>query len=480
MSSPVVPLEFLALVLGSVTATLGVVFTMPQTFCLRSPGSRVAALRILVGVIWAGDATLKFVPGAPPLVAYYLVWGQAQLQPSLAGWFSFWAGTVAANPAFWWYGAGAFEGLLAACLVLGLARRVVYLGGFAFSLGLWAVPEGFGGPYDLATIELGVGLASAVVFLLLLQMDSTSGPARWTADVALERRWLKWKIVGGPAFRSPPLDERTDYRLAWGESRMGDQSAAHPDPGRNASPMSGIPCGQRGPDGYLARGRLFRQRNPRGQQRGTFDLYLAFEAFVLLFLGLIVGVSLAAALGSRIRAILSSAAVRTAALRVFFGGIWLVIGALRLQPGVDPRLSYWLVVMAGDSQPSWLASWFSFWASATAWDPMFWWYGIGLIELAVGICLVAGFLRRPAYLAGATLSLYVWAVPGGFGGPYLPGFTDMGAGILYALAFMALLHLDSISGGPRLAADAALARASPAWQTLTGIRAPIPSNAKPR
>ena len=200
------------------------------------------------------------------------------------------------------------------------------------------------------------------------------------------------------------------------------------------------------------------------------EIALALEVAVLLLLGVTVFASVVAAGEERFRAIFSPS-VRTTALRILFGSIWMADGLLRFLPGTYSQLSYYLVVMIEDGQPPWLMGWFSFWTGIIQGSPAFWWYGFGVIELALGFCLFTGFLRRPVYLLGLALSLFLWTVPQGFGGPYGPGSTDMGTGILYAAIFLALLHLDSVSGPPRLTLDAAVGRRWPAWQRL--VQAPI-------
>jgi uncharacterized membrane protein YphA (DoxX/SURF4 family) len=199
MTDLFLPAEYFAVFAAAVTLGLGVLFAAPDRFHLRSPGGRAALVRILVGAIWATDASLKFLPGAPPKLAYWLIVGVGQDQPSLSWWFSYWAAVVGGNPSLWWYGTGALEALVATALLLGLARRFAYLGGFVLGLALWAIPEGFGGPYLPSTTDVGVGLLYAVVSLMLLQMDSVSGPARLAVDPTIERRWRGWRVFGGPA-----------------------------------------------------------------------------------------------------------------------------------------------------------------------------------------------------------------------------------------------------------------------------------------
>ncbi len=209
------------------------------------------------------------------------------------------------------------------------------------------------------------------------------------------------------------------------------------------------------------------------------DIALAFEVAVLLFVGVTVGVALAAAVGGRLRTILTPS-VRTTVLRILFGAVWIADGLLRFVPGTYAQLSYWQVVMIEDGQPPWLLGWLTFWAGIIAGTPALWWYGFGLIELALGFCLFTGFLRRPIYLVGLAVSILLWTVPQAFGGPYGPGSTDMGTGILYAVIFLALLHLDSISGPPRFTLDTTVGRQWPAWQRLVQARVPTQPAAAPR
>ncbi len=187
---------------------------------------------------------------------------------------------------------------------------------------------------------------------------------------------------------------------------------------------------------------------------------LAFDVFLLLTMGTIVSIALVAGFEKELKTIFSPSG-RTGFLRILFGGVWLVDGLLRFQAGASPQLSYWMVVMAGQGQPAWLSGWYAYWTGFIGGAPTFWWYGVGSIELVIAVCLIAGFLRKPVYLVGLCLSLFLWTVPEGFGGPYAPGSTDMGAGILYAVVFLALLHLDSVSSPPRFALDTVIARRWP-------------------
>ncbi|MCI4331068.1 MAG: hypothetical protein L3K19_04395 [Thermoplasmata archaeon] len=96
-------------------------------------------------------------------------------------------------------------------------------------------------------------------------------------------------------------------------------------------------------------------------------------------------------------------------------------------------------------------------------------------ELALGFALVAGFLRKIAYAAGSFLSLLIWAVPEGFGGPYGPSSTDVGTGVVYAMAFLFLLLVNATSGSSRWSLDSVIERRWAGWARWAELRAPPPS-----
>jgi nitrite reductase (NO-forming) len=158
-----------------------------------------------------------------------------------------------------------------------------------------------------------------------------------------------------------------------------------------------------------------------------------------------------------------------AALRIVFGFFWLIDGALKFQPGFVDAFSG-TIAGAAAGQPSWLAGWFSFWASATSSNTALFVYFTGALELAIGVCLILGLLQKIAITAGFFLSLVIWSVPEGFGGPYGPGSTDIGTGVVYALASVMFLVAMAAFGPSRLSLDFAVERKWPHWKKLAEIR----------
>ncbi|HYK92850.1 MAG TPA: DoxX family protein [Thermoplasmata archaeon] len=155
--------------------------------------------------------------------------------------------------------------------------------------------------------------------------------------------------------------------------------------------------------------------------------------------------------------------------RVVFGFLWIVAGALKFAPGLVDQFPG---MISADGQPAWLQGWFSFWSAQATANAAFWVYLTGGLELAVGLGLVFGFMRKIAYLGGAVLSLFIWAVPEGFGGPYQLGVsTDLGGGIVYAMAFLMLIVINATYGPSRYSLDYWIEKHFPAWAKIAEFRA---------
>lgn len=154
------------------------------------------------------------------------------------------------------------------------------------------------------------------------------------------------------------------------------------------------------------------------------------------------------------------------AFRMLFGIIWLIDGSLKFAPGFVGAFDG---SITPDGQPGWLAPWFNFWATQVNGDPAFYVYLVGTLELCLGLALVFGFMRKLAYAGGAILSLFIWAVPEGFGGPYGPGSTDIGTGAMYALLFLALIVINATYGPSRWSLDSVIERRFPKWRTVAEL-----------
>jgi nitrite reductase (NO-forming) len=153
--------------------------------------------------------------------------------------------------------------------------------------------------------------------------------------------------------------------------------------------------------------------------------------------------------------------------RLLLGLAWLTDGVLKFTSGfTDDFLS--VVQTSQANAPSWLSGWFSFWATQASGHATAIVYTVGTLEVALGLALVLGFMRKIAYVGGVVLALLIWAVPEGFGGPYQSGSggTDIGTGVVYAIAFLGLILINATYGPSRYSLDYYIERRFPAWRRV--------------
>jgi nitrite reductase (NO-forming) len=166
------------------------------------------------------------------------------------------------------------------------------------------------------------------------------------------------------------------------------------------------------------------------------------------------------------------------ALRITFGVIWLIDAILKWLPGF--RSGYLgMISDAGQGQPGWLHWWFSFWLNLQRPEVAFFAYSVAAAETLIAVAVIAGFARKMTYIAAATLSVLIWAVAEGFGGPYTSGASDIGTAIIYAVVFVGLLALMAYSGPARYSADYYLEKKISWWWRIAEIRRPVPEQATP-
>jgi uncharacterized membrane protein YphA (DoxX/SURF4 family) len=160
------------------------------------------------------------------------------------------------------------------------------------------------------------------------------------------------------------------------------------------------------------------------------------------------------------------------ALRITFGGIWLIDAVLKWLPGF--RSGYLSAIKgAGMGQPGWLQWWFHFWTYLQHPAPSFWAVMVALLETLVALAVILGFARKVSYIAAAVFCVVIWAAAEGFGGPYGSGASDIGTAIIYALVFMCLLTLAAYTGTDRYSADYYLEKKISWWWRVAEVGRPI-------
>src|SRR5260370_9653985 len=150
-------------------------------------------------------------------------------------------------------------------------------------------------------------------------------------------------------------------------------------------------------------------------------------------------------------------------IRIILGIVWLIDGYLKFSPGLVDSFP---ALIKSEGQPSWLQPWFNFWSSVTSANAAPFVYSIGTLEGVLGAALVLGFMRKIAYLSGMVLSLLIWAIPEGFGGPYVPASTDIGTGVIYSFLFLSLIIINTISGPSKYSLDFLLERKVSFWKRV--------------
>jgi uncharacterized membrane protein YphA (DoxX/SURF4 family) len=156
---------------------------------------------------------------------------------------------------------------------------------------------------------------------------------------------------------------------------------------------------------------------------------------------------------------------RIAIARIIFGLVWAVDAALKFEPSFYRDMVS--TIKAGDvGEPGWLNPWFHVWYRLIGINPHLFAIIVIIIELLITVSLLLGVARRTNYLLGALFSFLIWSVAEGFGGPYGSDSTDIGAGFIYVIVFLALYAADDLSPA-RLSLDPLLEQHFSWWATVT-------------
>lgn len=158
----------------------------------------VAILRIVFGLMWLVDAAFKWQPSFRNGFLDQIT-SAGQAQPSwLNAWFRFWSTFLGHNPHLFALLIAIIESLIALALTFGFARRTTYLGAAVFSLLIWSVAEGFGGPYSRNSTDIGAAVTYAVVFFALYGLERLAVPATWALDNYIVKKLPRWSVVANP------------------------------------------------------------------------------------------------------------------------------------------------------------------------------------------------------------------------------------------------------------------------------------------
>jgi nitrite reductase (NO-forming) len=147
-----------------------------------------AVVRILFGVIWAIDATFKWLPGFIHGQTLGKELGAASEihTPVIHQWISMWHAVGTANPSAFAIGTGIIETLIALGLIFGAFSNAVFIGSAIFSFGIWSAAEGFHLPWSKPGMT-DLGPSVGYIFASLALYFAAAGTT-WSVDALLRHR----------------------------------------------------------------------------------------------------------------------------------------------------------------------------------------------------------------------------------------------------------------------------------------------------
>lgn len=122
----------------------------------------IGILRIVFGFVWLIDAWFKWQPDFINNFTSYL---SMDGQPGwVAGYIHFWMNVVNVNPTLLAYVVAIGETAIGLALILGAFSNLTYVVGILLSVVIWTTAEGFGGPYQAGSTDIGAAIIYVLVF----------------------------------------------------------------------------------------------------------------------------------------------------------------------------------------------------------------------------------------------------------------------------------------------------------------------------
>ncbi len=125
----------------------------------------IGLLRIVFGIIWAVDAWFKWQPGFINNFMNYLNDSASGQPPAVQSWINFWMNTIHVNPQPFAYLVAIGETAIAIGLIFGIFSNLTNILGILLSLVIWSTAEGFGGPYEAGSTDIGSAIIYVLVFV---------------------------------------------------------------------------------------------------------------------------------------------------------------------------------------------------------------------------------------------------------------------------------------------------------------------------
>ncbi|QOJ32678.1 MAG: multicopper oxidase domain-containing protein [Gammaproteobacteria bacterium] len=155
------------------------------------------ALRLALGLLWGWMAIRFWSPGFDSHLHHYHDVALSSQPGMLMPWFGMWVGIMSIAADFF-AGFGRLAAtLVALCLLLGFARRTVYILAIVLSIPLWPLADGFLLPHSFSAFGLSSVLIYFLLFMVLMHADRLAIPQWPGIDDLILGQWRGWRWFCG-------------------------------------------------------------------------------------------------------------------------------------------------------------------------------------------------------------------------------------------------------------------------------------------
>lgn len=130
--------------------------------------TKFGLVRVVFGLVWGVDAILKWAPQIRGDILTVLAQAQDGQPAWEQAWIHLWVSIASIDPMLFGTFIALVETALALSLITGIASRYALYCGAVFSLIIWSVPQGFGGPYAWGSTDIDSGFVYFLVFVALI------------------------------------------------------------------------------------------------------------------------------------------------------------------------------------------------------------------------------------------------------------------------------------------------------------------------
>lgn len=158
-----------------------------------------AVVRIVFGLVWAIDASFKWLPGFVhgQTLGDELGAGATVHTPVIHQWIQLWHGAATSAPGAFAVGTGVVETLIALGMIFGVFSNLVFLGSAVFSFGIWSAAEAFHLPWTKPGIT-DLGPSVAYIFASLALYFACAG-STWSLDGRIRPLLGRFALISAPA-----------------------------------------------------------------------------------------------------------------------------------------------------------------------------------------------------------------------------------------------------------------------------------------